>query len=103
MRTVRHRKPENFLSAVARNGHGLSEEELLSAGEAADEALVMGLRLSEGVDAEALQERFEKPIIDWRAVDRLSASGHIERDGGRVRLTPAGRLLLDRILGEIAA
>jgi oxygen-independent coproporphyrinogen-3 oxidase len=103
MRTVRHRKPENFLSAVARNGHGLSEEELLSAGEAADEALVMGLRLSEGVDAEALQERFEKPIVDWRAVDRLSASGHIERDGGRVRLTPAGRLLLDRILGEIAA
>jgi coproporphyrinogen III oxidase-like Fe-S oxidoreductase len=55
------------------------------------------------VDAEALQERFEHPIVDWRAVDRQSATGHSERDGGRVRLTPAGRLLLDRILGEIAA
>jgi oxygen-independent coproporphyrinogen-3 oxidase len=103
MRTVRHRKPENYLSAIARNGHGLSEEEALSPGEAADEALVMGLRLSEGIDAEALHARVGKPIVDWRAVDRLRGSGHVERDGGRIRLTPAGRLLLDRILGEIAA
>ena len=35
----------------ARNGHGIAEEAPLSAGEAADEALVMGLRLSEGIDA----------------------------------------------------
>src|SRR3954467_7566015 len=50
MRTVRHKKPENFLSAVSRNGHGVAEEAPLSAVEAADEALVMGLRLAEGVD-----------------------------------------------------
>jgi oxygen-independent coproporphyrinogen-3 oxidase len=103
MRTVRHRKPENYLSAIARNGHGLSEEEALSPGETADEALVMGHRLSEGIDAEALHARVGKPIVDWRAVDRLRGSGHVERDGSRIRLTPAGRLLLDRILGEIAA
>ena len=48
MRTVRHKKPENFLGAMARNGHGMVEEEVLSAREAADEALVMGLRLAEG-------------------------------------------------------
>ena len=53
MRTVRHRKPENFLSALARNGHGIVEEEPLIAAEAADEALVMGLRLAEGIDAGA--------------------------------------------------
>jgi oxygen-independent coproporphyrinogen-3 oxidase len=103
MRTVRHRKPENFLSAVARNGHGLSEEEFLSPAEAADEALVMGLRLREGVDVAALHERFGTPLVDWRAVDRLVASGHLDRQDGRLLLTPAGRLLLDRILGEIAA
>ena len=51
MRTVRHRKPENFLSGMRRNGHGIVEEEPLTAREAADEALVMGLRLSEGIDA----------------------------------------------------
>ena len=44
MRTVRHKKPENFLSALRRNGHGIAEEAALP-GEAADEALVMGLRL----------------------------------------------------------
>ena len=37
---------------MRRNGHGMVEEEALTAREAADEALVMGLRLAEGVDAE---------------------------------------------------
>ncbi|MBV9528242.1 radical SAM family heme chaperone HemW, partial [Sphingomonas sp.] len=45
MRTQRHRKPENFLSALARNCHGIVEEAALTPVEAADEALVMGLRL----------------------------------------------------------
>ena len=102
-RTVRHRKPENFLSGLRRNGHGLVEEEVLSPVEAADEALVMGLRLSEGIDPQALQQRFGKPLVDNQAVDRLVATGHLEREGRRLRTTPAGRLLLDRVLAEIAA
>jgi len=102
-RTVRHRKPENFLSGLRRNGHGLVEEEVLSPVEAADEALVMGLRLSEGIDPQALQQRFGKPLVDNQAVDRLVATGHLEREGRRLRTTPAGRLLLDRALAEIAA
>ena len=102
-RTVRHRKPENFLSGLRRNGHGLIEEEPLSATEAADEALVMGLRLSEGIDPQALEQRFGGPLIDSEAVDRLVATGHLERKGSRLRTTPAGRLLLDRVLAEIAA
>jgi oxygen-independent coproporphyrinogen-3 oxidase len=103
-RTVRHRKPENFLSAVARNGNGIGEEALLAAGEAADEALVMGLRLREGIDANALAERFGfASVVDWSRVDRLVASGHLEHEDGRIALTASGRLLLDTILGEIAA
>jgi oxygen-independent coproporphyrinogen-3 oxidase len=102
-RTVRHRKPENFLSALARNGNGLSEEENLSAREAADEALVMGLRLAEGIDAGLLEERFGVQVVDWARVDRLVGSGHLVRSDGRVRTTAPGRLVLDRILAEIAA
>ena len=102
-RTVRHRKPENFLSGLRRNGHGLVEEEPLSATEAADEALVMGLRLSEGIDPQALEQRFGTKLVDSEAVDRLVATGHLESDGRRLRATPAGRLLLDRVLAEIAA
>jgi oxygen-independent coproporphyrinogen-3 oxidase len=104
MRTMRHRKPENFLSAVQRNGHGILEEAVLSGTEAADEALVMGLRLREGVDAGAIAERFGLgPVVDWSRVERLVVSGHLTLDGTRIALTAAGRLLLDRILGEIAA
>jgi oxygen-independent coproporphyrinogen-3 oxidase len=104
MRTVRHRKPENFLSAVRRNGHGICEEESLSPTEAADEALVMGLRLVEGIDADSLARRFGfDTIVDWQKVDRLVSSGHLRREGGRIAPTPAGRLLLDRILAEISA
>jgi oxygen-independent coproporphyrinogen-3 oxidase len=103
-RTVRHRKPENFLSAVSRNGQGIAEEAPLSSSEAADEALVMGLRLAEGIDATAIAERFHvEEIVDWRRVDRLVGSGHLIRDNARIRLTAGGRLLLDHILGEIAA
>jgi oxygen-independent coproporphyrinogen-3 oxidase len=104
MRTVRHRKPENFLSAVGRNGHGISEEEPLSAFEGADEALVMGLRLSQGVDADAIADRFGfEAIVHWGKVDRLVASGHLKREGSRIAPTAAGRLLLDHILAEVSA
>ena len=103
MRIVRHKKPENFLSAVKRNGHGISEDASLSPYEAADEALVMGLRLAEGVDADAIAGRFGLgPIVNWPKVDQLVASGHLTRTGSRIAPTAAGRLLLDHILGEIA-
>lgn len=104
MRTVRHRKPENFLSALARNGHGVAEEAWLPPSEAADEALVMGLRLAEGIDADSVAGRFGlNAIVDWSRVDRLARSGHLISNGARIALTAKGRLLLDHILGEIAA
>ena len=104
MRTVRHKKPENFLTAVARNGHGLSEEEPLSRDEAAHEALVMGLRLAEGIDTEALAIRIGvERLVDEGAVARLQGLGLLDRQGTRLTVTPAGRLLLDSVLAEIAA
>jgi len=103
-RTVRHRKPENFLSAIRRNAHGIVEEASLSAVEAADEALVMGLRLREGVDAAAISQRFGLPdVVDWARVDRLVETGHLRRNKTLIALTAKGRLVLDYILGDIAA
>jgi oxygen-independent coproporphyrinogen-3 oxidase len=104
MRTVRHKKPENFLAGLLRNGHGIAEEAAVSPTEAADEALVMGLRLREGIDADAIAGRFGLPtLVDWPRVERLVRSGHLSRDGARIALTAKGRLVLDHILGEIAA
>ena len=48
--TQRHRKPENWLAALARNGHGIQEELEVPRRDQAVEALLMGLRLREGVD-----------------------------------------------------
>ena len=103
MRTVRHKKPENFLAGVARNGHGISEEAQLTAGESAAEALVMGLRMREGIDPDALARRFGRPLIDEAATSKIAALGLIERTASSLRLAEPGRLLLDRILAEIAA
>ncbi|MDP1908716.1 MAG: radical SAM family heme chaperone HemW, partial [Hyphomicrobium sp.] len=103
MRTVRHKKPENFLAAVARNGHGLVEEEMLTPAEGASEALVMGLRLAEGINLAALEQRFARPIVDQAAVDRVAGHGLLIRDGARLAISESGRLLLDSILAEIAA
>ena len=102
-RTVRHKKPENFLKAVARNGHGIVEEERLTAEEGAHEALVMGLRLTEGIDVAALARRFDRAIVDEAAVARLEGHGLLWSEGTRIGTTEAGRLLLDSILAEVAA
>ncbi len=103
MRTVRHRKPENFLSGMERNGHGMVEEEPLDLAEAADEALVMGLRLSEGIDIAALEQRFARQLVDRSAVERLAGSGHLQQSAKHLSVTPRGRLVLDYLLGELAA
>jgi oxygen-independent coproporphyrinogen-3 oxidase len=94
--TLRHRKPENWLAALARNGHGLAEETALTPQEQAREALLMGLRLGEGVATEGLETR-----IDWDSAAQLERQGLLARSPGRLRVLPAGRLLLDRILAEI--
>lgn len=102
--TQRHRKPENWLEAVARNGHGLQSETPLGSGERACEALMMGLRLAEGVDVAAMAHRLEVPaagMLDEAALEQLSDHGLLTRECGRVRVTPQGMLLLDAILSEI--
>ncbi|MGZ8286952.1 MAG: radical SAM family heme chaperone HemW [Allosphingosinicella sp.] len=94
--TQRHRKPENWLAALERNRHGIAEETVLSPAEQATEALLMGLRLSEGVEIHAVESR-----LDLAAVERLEGHGLLARQGGRLVVTPAGRLLLDAILADI--
>ena len=104
MATERHKKPENFLSAVARNGHGLRLENALSLSEQAMEALLMGLRLREGVRLDVMASRFgfaPDALVDFDAVSRLQGHGLIMRNGPHLALSEAGRPLLDAILADI--
>jgi oxygen-independent coproporphyrinogen-3 oxidase len=106
MATVRHRKPENWLEAVAVTGHGLSEERPLGRSEQASEALLMGLRLAEGVNLAALSGRFgltEPELIDARGLAGPLRQGLVWREGSRLGVTEAGMPVLDALLGELVA
>ena len=106
MATTRHKKPENWLSAVKRNGSGLQEEHSLGIAGQASEALLMGLRLAEGIDLEALCARFSMPqsaLLDMREVERHKDLGFVWSDGPRVGVTDAGMPLLDALLAKLVA
>jgi oxygen-independent coproporphyrinogen-3 oxidase len=104
--TVRHKKPENFLSAVARQGDGIAEARALAVPEQAAEALLMGLRLTEGIDLGALSARFALPcagLVDEGALARLRDLGLVWADGSRIGVAPPGRGVLDALLAELVA
>jgi putative oxygen-independent coproporphyrinogen III oxidase len=104
--TLRHKKPENWLSGVTRNAHGLHSETPLSSPEQAREALLMGLRLREGVDLARISQRSGVPrdtLINFGDIPQLEALGLIIARADHLNVTPAGMLLLDRILAEIVA
>lgn len=92
--TLRHKKPENWLAALARNGHGIAEVREITPADRSVEALLMGLRLAEGVT-------YRPDDLETAAVERLSAQGLLVREGERLRVTQPGMLLLDAILAEI--
>ncbi|WP_242139585.1 radical SAM family heme chaperone HemW [Sphingomonas sp. TREG-RG-20F-R18-01] len=99
--TARHKKPENWMTAVDRNMHGAQIEELLPPADRATEALLMGLRLREGVDLARIARVGATTIdrlIDTPAADRLIAQGLLARNMDWLGVTEAGMLLLDAIL-----
>ncbi|MBB3909603.1 radical SAM family heme chaperone HemW [Sphingomonas desiccabilis] len=103
--TFRRKKPENWLAAVARNGHGAESEVALAPAERVTEALVMGLRMREGIDlarVAALGGTTIDHVVDLKAVERLATQGLVSHDGDRLALTPAGMPLLDAVLREVA-
>lgn len=102
--TVRHKKPENWLGAISDKGNGLAEERPLSPGEQASEALLMGLRLREGVDLAALSQRFGFAPADLIEPDKAEfylRQHLLWRDAGRLGVTEAGMPLLDGLLSEL--
>lgn len=106
MATTRHRKPENWLDAVARNRHGLKEERSLGSAEQASEALLMGLRLAEGVDLAYLENRFgiaHENLIRKDKFEHYAALGLVWQEGRHMGVTAEGMPLLDALLGELVA
>ncbi len=102
--TVRHRKPENWLAAVAAHGHGLAATGPLDAVTRGREALMMGLRLADGIDAATFVARTGQRLaeaVDAVRLARLVDLGFVAADAAGLRLTPRGRPLLNAVLAEL--
>ena len=88
-----------------RRGERMGEDRvLLTPALLAEDSLVFGLRLNEGVDVAAVRARFGG-VTGWARIEeefaRLADAGKLEREGDRVRLTRAGRLLADAVGAEL--
>ncbi|WP_270936057.1 radical SAM family heme chaperone HemW [Falsiroseomonas oryzae] len=97
----RHRAPEEWLARVQRDGHAVTEEEALSPQDRAREALLMGLRLAEGVDPARIAARSLLPFdqaVDLRMLDALEGEGLLAWRDGRLVATADGLLRLDALL-----
>jgi len=99
--TRRHRAPEPWAERVERQGHGSTEETPVEPQERAREALLMGLRLSEGIDAVRFASRTGVALDDALEPDTLARAlqaGYLAREGTGLRATPEGRKRLDALL-----
>ncbi len=102
--TVRHKKPENWMSALARNGHGAESETPLAPDMRLTEAMLMGLRLREGVDlarVAALGGCAIDEVVDQRAAGLLEAEGLIAREGTRLCATDSGMPVLNAVIATL--
>jgi oxygen-independent coproporphyrinogen-3 oxidase len=99
--TERH--PEMWLTVVETDGHALVEDEMLSSEEQGDEFLLMGLRLSEGIEP----ARFEAVAgrrLDPARISSLIAEGMVEvTPAGRLRVSAEGFPVLDAVVADLAA
>lgn len=101
--TATERKPETWLERVEADGHGMVEQEMLEREEQADELLLMGLRLREGIDLVRWQQLSGRELDPARE-EFLLGHGFLERLGNsRIRCTPSGMLILDSVVADLAS
>ena len=97
--TTAHRKVADYIRAVAQTGVGF-EREVLTPLEAAEERLVLGLRIDDGVAFAEIAALALSP--DTPKVKSLVEDGLLADDPIRLRATRPGRLVLDRLTGTLA-
>ncbi|MBO6827235.1 MAG: radical SAM family heme chaperone HemW, partial [Sneathiella sp.] len=103
--TEQIKKPEKWLAAVQQHGHGTQiETEVFDETERAEELLLMGLRLREGVwfsNFEALVGRPFDTIVPEENLCRLVEAGFLLKEKDRLLATENGRFVLNSVLGHL--
>lgn len=100
--TFTEKMPETWANLVEANGHGVVGGEVLDRGEEADEFLMMGLRLAEGIDLARYEDMADQPLSSKR-IAVLQDEGLVESVGNsRLRATPTGMIVLDALVADLA-
>ena len=102
----RHRAPEAWLELVGRQGHGTGEGQPVDPDQRIAEILMMGLRLTEGVDARRFESLTGHPletVLDPGRLADLRDEGFVEIDESGLRATKNGRQRLNALLAHLLA
>jgi oxygen-independent coproporphyrinogen-3 oxidase len=97
--TTAHRAIGDYIAAVQQTGTGFTQE-TLTPEEAAEERLVLGLRIDAGVSFDEMKPLGLTPKLT--KVRDLVETGLLVDDPNRLRATRTGRLVLDRLTGLLA-
>jgi putative oxygen-independent coproporphyrinogen III oxidase len=101
--TATEKRPEAWLTRVESLGHGVTVDDALSRDEQADEFLLMGLRLAEGIDPQRYAALAGRPL-DLERIAALTGHGFVETTAdGRLRVTRSGFPVLDAVVADLAA
>ena len=96
--------PDAWLKAVAAEGHGTAKRRPLDAASRAEEMLILGLRLSRGIDVAEIKTRTGIQLLDHINRDQLqilSDAGFIEQTPTHLIATDAGRMRLNTIIAKL--
>ena len=103
--TRRHRAPEPWAERVEQSGHGMTSDEPIAKAERAREALLMGLRLAEGIDLGWFKARTGQTMaqsVDAEVLAQCLDEGYLTLTPERLVATREGRIRLDSLLGALA-
>ncbi len=100
--TIAERMPERWLSLVEAKGHGIVDGETLTRSEEADEFLLMGLRLAEGIDLARYEQLSGRPLASERIAVLQDEDLVAPVGNSRLRATPAGMIVLDAVVADLA-
>uniref|UniRef100_Q07US0 Heme chaperone HemW n=1 Tax=Rhodopseudomonas palustris (strain BisA53) TaxID=316055 RepID=Q07US0_RHOP5 len=97
------KRPEAWLMRVEACGHGVVTDDSLNSEERADEFLLMGLRLAEGIDPRRYQALAGRALDPARIATLLDEGAIVVDADGRLRVTQSGFPVLDAVVADLAA
>ncbi len=93
-----------WLAGVERDGHATARRQRLAPATRAEELVMMGLRLTAGIDGATFRAQAGMPLeaaLDPAGLARMVEGGFVEHSAAGLRATPRGRLLLTALTAEL--